>query len=442
MRIAVVNWSGRRVGGTETYLSLIIPQLARAGSDVAFFHESDEPSNRERIELPEGVPSWCVKEAGEARALEALREWRPDLIYTHSLSSPSFEAETLKIAPAVFFAHAYYGTCISGAKSFKLPTFQPCARRFGPACLLQYFPRRCGGLSPLTMMRLYALQSKRLKLLHRYEAVLTHSAHMKDEYLKHGLAPERVHNLSYYAHASGGARETDTETETETRTTRAALRDDEASSDARRSERDSYRLLYVGRMETLKGGRVLIEALPRIASKLSRPVRLTLAGDGPDRKAWEERARLAQEAHENVRVDFKGWLSRRELDALYNDCDLLVFPSLWPEPFGLAGPEAGLRSVPVAAFDVGGVSEWLEEGVNGHLAPGDPPTSEGIAEAVVRCLADPEKHARLRRGAFETAQRFSLKNHMQALLEVFERVVARRREAASYADEMRAASVL
>ena len=85
----------------------------------------------------------------------ALRwSWRPDLIYTHSLGSPRFEEATLKIAPAVFFAHAYYGTCVSGAKTFKRPTPTPCGRRFGPACLLQYYPRRCGGWSPLTMARL------------------------------------------------------------------------------------------------------------------------------------------------------------------------------------------------------------------------------------------------------------------------------------------------
>jgi glycosyltransferase involved in cell wall biosynthesis len=125
-----------------------------------------------------------------------------------------------------------------------------------------------------------------------------------------------------------------------------------------------------------------------------------------------------------VRVEFAGWVSRARLDELYAESDLLVFPSLWPEPFGLAGPEAGLRGVPVAAFDVGGVSEWLVEGVNGHLAPGDPPTADGLARAVVQCLRDPAAHERLRRGAFETAQRFGLQNHLHALLDLFEHAAA------------------
>src|SRR5256714_11039321 len=91
------------------------------------------------------------------------------------------------VAPAVFFAHAYYGTCISGAKTFKRPTVTPCDRRFGPKCLLQYYPHRCGGLSPLTMLRLYRLQSQRLEPLRRDAAILTHSSHLHAEELKHRL---------------------------------------------------------------------------------------------------------------------------------------------------------------------------------------------------------------------------------------------------------------
>src|SRR2546423_13367613 len=68
------------------------------------------------------------------------------------------------VAPAVFFAHAYYGTCISGAKTFKRPTVTPCDRRFGRECLLQYFPHRCGGVGPFTKLRAFRLQSQRAEI--------------------------------------------------------------------------------------------------------------------------------------------------------------------------------------------------------------------------------------------------------------------------------------
>ena len=118
-----------------------------------------------------------------------------------------------------------------------------------------------------------------------------------------------------------------------------------------------------------------------------------------------------------LRVEFAGWLDRDEVDRRMAAADLLVLPSVWPEPFGLVGLEAGHRRLPVAAFDVGGISEWLRPGVNGHLAPGDPPTAQGLAEAIVACLRDRQTHDKLRDGAASVAAEFGLDEHIRALLE-------------------------
>jgi glycosyltransferase involved in cell wall biosynthesis len=80
--------------------------------------------------------------------------------------------------------------------------------------------------------------------------------------------------------------------------------------------------------------------------------------------------------------------------------------------------------VPAAAFDVGGISQWLEEGVTGHLAPGDPPTPSGLALAIAKCLADPEHHNELRNGARKMADRFTMERHLPPLIESLERVAA------------------
>jgi glycosyltransferase involved in cell wall biosynthesis len=415
MRIAVVNWSRRRAGGTETYLGSILPGLARRGHTVSLWHEIDRPVNREPIELPPGVPSWCVEQLGSKRALAALREWAPDLIYTHSLLTPKLEAETLRIAPAVFFAHAYYGTCISGTKTFKRPDMRPCGRRFGPKCLAHYYPHRCGGLNPLTMLRLYRLQSRRLELLHQYRAILTHSLHMYDEYIRHGLPPENVHYLSYYAHSlSPHYREAPVA---------PPHTADDADAAATGAPGKSYlHLLFAGRMEALKGGHLFIESLREVRARLSSPLLVTFAGDGPERERWERLAAQVMRRTDGIKIEFNGWVQRERMEDLYRECDLLVFPSVWPEPFGLAGPEAGLHGIPVAAFRVGGVPEWLVDGVNGYLAPSDPPMARGLAEAIIKCLRDEETHRRLRRGAVETAQQFSLDNHLDALTRVFEQI--------------------
>jgi glycosyltransferase involved in cell wall biosynthesis len=407
MRILIVNWSSRKVGGIEDYLTNLMPALVRTQHDLAFAHEVDIPDSRDRISLPEGVPCWSVSALGVETALESMKAWKPDLIYAHGLLDPEFEDGFLKMAPAIYFSHNYYGTCISGLKTFKFPTVRPCHRQFGPACLLQYFPRRCGGRSPLTMWKLFRRESRRLANLHKYQAIVTHSNHMREEYVRNGIPESRVHSFVYevarpHQHASG---------------TRAFLpsRQDILS-------KRNWNLLFVGRMELLKGGATLIDALPQVADKLGIKIRVTFAGDGPQRNAWERRAEKARARHPELEFQFAGWADKNRLDEIYSETDLLVVPSLWPEPFGRVGPEAGSRGIPVAAFNVGGVSDWLINGVNGYLAPGNPPTAVGLAAAIIKCLEDGDTYRELRKGATTVARQFNLEHHLEALQEVFAQV--------------------
>lgn len=408
------------MGGTEAYLEGVISELLKKGHQVAFWHEVDAPANKEPIELS-GIPVWCVAEMGAEQSLTALREWQPDVVYSHSLLKPGLEAAALKIAPGVFFAHAYYGTCISGAKTFKTPVARPCDRQFGWQCFMHYYPHRCGGLSPISMLKEYRRQSERFELLSIYKAIVTHSTHMRDEYIKHGFAPERVRNLSYYAHQADDKFEANGNGHPRGDVLPAPFKIDcETARNA--AAPAAWRLLFLGRMDFLKGGRVFLDALPQASDALERPLRVIFAGDGPDRKTWERRAARIKAQRPQLDIDFVGWVKSIQREVLWNDCDLLVLPSVWPEPFGLVGPEAGLHGVPIAAFGVGGITDWLSDGVNGHLAPGDPPTASGLARAIVKCLRDPAGHARLRRGAMAMASRFNMETHLSNLMNVFEEV--------------------
>ena len=192
-------------------------------------------------------------------------EWRPQVLFSHGLLDPEVEARTLQIAPAVFLAHAYYGTCISGAKMFKSPTNMPCSRTFGWPCLANYYPRRCGGWSPITMVREFRRQSARLELLSQYKAIVTLSSHMQREYARHGLGATWVRG----AVEPGVSSATDVPD---------------------RRPHDEYRLLFVGRMDHLKGGDYLLDALPRVASALDRTLNVTFVGDGPARASWQAAA--------------------------------------------------------------------------------------------------------------------------------------------------------
>lgn len=400
MRIAVATWSSRRVGGVEDYISILLPAMHRSGVEVMLWHEVDEPSNRDRIDIPEGVPAISAAERGHNAALEDLRRWKPDVIYTQGLLDRELEAKLLAIAPSAFFVHTYAGTCISGGKTFTRPETIPCERQFGWGCLAHYFPHGCGGRSPITMWKQFQRQASQLELLRRYDAIVTHTNHMRDEMMKHGLHAEVV---AYPVEAEAFNHE--------------------------QPKDGIWRLLYAGRMDYLKGGHVLLDALPAVMAGLDRQLTLTLAGDGPDRARWERRARALQESRPDLAIEFVGWVHQAQVATLMRAADLLVVPSVWPEPFGSVGPAAGQNGLPAAGFAVGGIPQWLQDGVNGHLAPANPPTSAGLAQAIVRCLQDSTHYAGLCEGAHKMALRFTMERHLPELLEVLRRTAASPREA-------------
>jgi glycosyltransferase involved in cell wall biosynthesis len=406
MRIAIAGWSRRVVGGAETYIARAAAALAGLGHEVALWFEGEGPAGRPEIAVPAVVPVWSAGAMGTEPALRALRGWRPDAVYCNALLDTAVEALLPDIAPAVLVAHAYYGACISGHKSHSFPGVRPCGRTFGASCLLHYLPRRCGGLNPLAMWRAYRHAEGRRRLLLRYRTVVTFSAHMRDEMARY--APRVVALPPPVEPAAAAPAGIDLP---------ADVRPDVAA-----------RLLSAGRLDRLKGGRVLLESLPAVAARLGRPVELTFAGDGPERPGLEARAAgLATASGGRVKIAFAGWVGRAEVSAMYRRHDLLVVPSLWPEPFGLIGPEAGSHGLPAAAFDVGGIRDWLTDGLNGRLAPGNPATAAGLAEAIVGCLSDPAVHAAMRRAAADLSRRFLPRLHAEALAEVL-------REAAGVAE--------
>jgi len=407
MRIVVVHWTRRAAGGAEATLAAPLAAFAEAGHELALWYEIDRPADRAPFPLPEGTVSWCAEALGADAALAALRAWRPDVVLAHGMLDPGLERRVTDVAPGVFFPHDYYGTCISGNKTFTFPRTRPCAERFGWPCLVRYFPRRTGGLSPVTMSRAFRRQRTRLATLRRCHALAVLSQHMRAEYVRHGFAPERVAclpppPLTLDPRAPAGATDPGPP----------------AAGGVPLS------LLFVGRMDPLKGGAQLLRAAARVAATLDWPVEPTLAGDGPARGAWEGLAGRLARRDPRLRPQFPGWVPRDQLPARFARAHVLVVPSLWPEPFGRVGLEAAAFGLPAAAYAVGGIPEWLTDGANGHLAPGDPPTVAGLTAAIVRTVRDPAHYAALRAGARAAARRVVPGAHARALLDLLERAAA------------------
>ncbi len=387
VRILIATCQRNLVGGVEKYLQTVIPALLDRGHSIGLLYEYPFDSSQEKIEAgSESFSAWCLGELGAAAALRSIDNWEPDAVYSHGLDDSRFESALLERYPMILYAHTYYGTCVSGRKCYASPRLEPCSRTLGAGCLLRYYPRRCGGLDPKTMWQLFQWQTKRKASLPRYQAVLVASEHMREEYARHGVDATRLHlaPLPGVDCAPG------------------------ASPPAPR--KPGGRVLFVGRLMDVKGAHLAIEALPKASQRLGCDLSLTIAGDGPDRAKLETLARRLE-----VNILFVGWVGAAEKFSLMRKADLVAVPSIWPEPFGLVGIEAGSCGVPAVGFQVGGVPDWLISGQTGELAPGNPPTAAGLADAMVRALSGADHYNRLAVGAWEMARRFSIERHLRHL---------------------------
>ena len=98
--------------------------------------------------------------------------------------------------------------------------------------------------------------------------------------------------------------------------------------------------------------------------------------------------------------------------------------SLWPEPFGMAGPEAMRYGLPVVAFDAGGIREWLMDGCNGYLIPWKDDAC--FAERLDELLRNRQRARQLGQAAAEWSVRYDSSQQLDTLQSLFERVVRER----------------
>jgi glycosyltransferase involved in cell wall biosynthesis len=110
------------------------------------------------------------------------------------------------------------------------------------------------------------------------------------------------------------------------------------------------------------------------------PMRLVIAGEGPDRVALTRQA-LALEIGD--RVELPGQLSRDDLRRLYSRADVFVLPSE-RESFGIAALEARTAGLPIIAMLESGARDFLRQGVDGLLARDE----RDLARAIGRLAVD------------------------------------------------------
>jgi glycosyltransferase involved in cell wall biosynthesis len=252
------------------------------------------------------------------------------------------------------------------------------------------------------MARLYRANRAILARLRDARGVIALSSHMADEMARHGIAPERIHVVPPSIDRVDG------------------------SAPSPPVGGEPWRLLFVARLDALKGAAVLLDALPHAARALSRPLTLTVVGDGPDRELVEARAAELARGDADVRVEHVGWVADASaLRAIFARHHLLVMPSLSPEPFGLVGLEAGAAGVPTVAFDSGGIPDWLTDGVGGVLVRERARSMRSLAAGIARALSDDTLWRRLGTGARAAAEAHSFARFADGMAAAVRRLAAK-----------------
>ena len=179
-----------------------------------------------------------------------------------------------------------------------------------------------------------------------------------------------------------------------------------------------FELISVGRLAAIKGYPLLLEAMAQLSSQ-GRDVRLTLAGDGPDRASLEAQARRLGIAD---CVVFAGWKNQDELRQLYLNSDACVLSS-FAEGVPVVLMEAMATGVPCVAPRINGIPELIRDGIDGLLFTAS--NIEELVAAVGRLMDDPDLRRRMAESCPKRiADKYDLQNNVRDLSEIFRRWVA------------------
>ncbi len=193
---------------------------------------------------------------------------------------------------------------------------------------------------------------------------------------------------------------------------------------------DDKMILFVGRIQPLKGLDILMRALALVKKKepaLAKNICLSIIGGDPnpdseiEQREFERLQSLRAQLNISDLVTFLGAKDQDTLVYYYSAAETVVMPSHY-ESFGMVAIEAMACGTPVIASDVGGLSFSIEDSFNGYLVPGSDPGA--LAKKIILML----KYRTLREQLSEQAQawvkRYSWVNIADEIEEVFERALS------------------
>lgn len=177
-------------------------------------------------------------------------------------------------------------------------------------------------------------------------------------------------------------------------------------------------ILFGGRLSQFKGDEAAVRALAVLPEVMG--ARLVVAG-------WQDQVRpglkrLIDQLGLADRIVITGWLDREAMLGAYRAASVVLFPSIYPDPFGLIHLEAMALARPVVGTKFGGTAEVVVDGETGFLV--DPRDSAQTAARLGRLLADPDLADRMGQAGQKRAKaHFSLGKQADEFERIYRQVL-------------------
>jgi glycosyltransferase involved in cell wall biosynthesis len=389
MRILFVNHLCGYFGGVEQYIADVARGLTEKGNEVFLAYGNQTDRNPQQYsELFHSV--FRVKEMAKPGPentndfAEVVRKVAPDIIFAHKLEKIDFLLKYRDRLPVFVMIHDHSLCCPRQHKYF-FWNRRICNLPFGWHCFLDlaFLERNPKSRFKFSLKNIFSAFSE-MKKYRQLQNLIVGSRAMHEELLKNGFKHEQIIIQPPVVNLP--------------------VRDYSPPPD--RPE-----ILFVGQLIKGKGVDLLIEAL----SLVKRDFHLKIVGDGnaaPELRDMVEKKGLAD------KIELCGWIDRDKLAEFYRNCLFTVVPSRWPEPFGMVGLEAMSFGRACIAFRVGGIPDWLEDGVTGYLI--EPQDCLQMTEKINFLLENPETVKNLGQNGRESfLKKFDFLQSIQRLEKLF-----------------------
>jgi len=175
---------------------------------------------------------------------------------------------------------------------------------------------------------------------------------------------------------------------------------------------DDNIILFVGRIEPLKGTDQLLRAMPHLPN--TKGLRLVIiGGDEHSHDEMERLKGLSRDLHIEGSVTFPGLIKHEQMPYFYSAADVCVLPSYY-ESFGLVALESLACGTPVVATDVGGLKSIIRQGETGYVVIDNTP--HRLANKIALLLSKPSPDTESTLSIRSSVSRFSWPNIAEAII--------------------------